>query len=138
MAASNPGLDDYTFSDPTGTISITDTFLDGLLALPNSLPEQSNRTLTLQLGKLDLVVPFQERMLQLNVSALAGGESNDYMTLYEQTIRYPPIQQIRAILSKASSTFLTSQYSLQWHMQLLSTIKSKVYMHSCLISTQSV
>ena len=83
MAASIPRLDDYTFSDPTGTISITDTFLDGLLALPNSLPEQSNRTLTLQLGKLDLVVPFQERMLQLNASALAGGESDGYMTLYE-------------------------------------------------------
>jgi hypothetical protein len=65
-------------SDPNGTISVSNTFLDGLIVLPTSLPEQSNRTLTLQLGKLDLVVPFQDKMRQLNASAVAGGKSQSY------------------------------------------------------------
>jgi hypothetical protein len=62
--------------DTNGTTAISDTFLFSLITLPKSIPEIDNRTLTLQLGKLDLVTPFQIEMQLLNATAVAGGLSS--------------------------------------------------------------
>ncbi len=63
-------------SDTNGMLSISGTYLESLLTLPAAISQNTNSTLTLQLGKLSLGTDFQTEMQKLNTSALAKGTSN--------------------------------------------------------------